>query len=218
MPSLNNIADTVAHELKQWDNYELKQRIKLKAKLKRAVFIRRDSERNSVSSQYLQRFRAELIQVDKLDNCVVQDGCIILRTKNLMPTTIRLNNYSDSKFVGDLEGNTWTETELEELKYTKYNRFTANVIRFARINGYRYIFNNRLVKWIVEEAAWENPEAAINFCDNTTCYTDDMEFPCGADLIDLIITEILKEELEVFGSVNRQQLQQQDNNQNAAAV
>lgn len=195
MSTLNEIADVVAAQLQQWNNYELKELLKIKAKNKRAFLIRRDIERNSISSQYLQKFRAELIQVDKLDNCVVSDGCVVLRTKHKMPFAIRLNNYSDFKFVGDLEGNVWTATELEELKYTKHNRFTSKDIRWTTINQYDYVFNNKLVKWIVKEAAWESPEHAINYCENSNCFDDNTVFPCPVDMIDAIIKELLAESL-----------------------
>lgn len=74
MATLNQIADSIAGALDRAGDVMLTERIKFHVKELRATYIRRDTERNEISSRFLQRFKVDLILVDNGDWACVPLG------------------------------------------------------------------------------------------------------------------------------------------------
>lgn len=198
MATLNKISERIAYALNDPFNVMLLENIKFSVKYWRATLIRRDIERNGYSDEYSQKISLDLIKVDKLDDCNFTFGCDnILRTKFKIPKPIRIKADVLFKFIGiiDLQGNykPITYSEIEEIRYTKFNRYTSNVVRCSYINGYVYIYNNTLIKKLFINTPWADP-SAINIACGTECYNDDMEFPCPDDMIQQIFNGIVSGE------------------------
>lgn len=198
MASLNKIAERIAYALNDPLNVELKENIKFSIKYWRATLIRRDVARNGQSDEFLQRFYFDLIKVDKADACNFNLDCLILRSKFEIPKPIRLNNDILFKFVGSVDGKPWTFTEYEEIAYTAYNKFTSLQIRYAYINNYIYVFGNIKLKKGAIQAPFADPSIINNSCDNTLCYSDDLEFPIAEDMLQSIIQGILTTEFRIM--------------------
>lgn len=199
MPTLNQIADTICDRLNQPFNVMLLERKKFEVKYWRAMFMRRDVEKNGLSYEFYQSYIVELIKVDKVDSCLIGVDCTVLRTKFKIPKPVRFKDDVPFKYFGDIEGNnSFPYVEFEELKYTKSNKYTSKNIRHNYTNGYGYIFNNTKLKYVRIISACVNPEQ-VNTCTSDgeyICYDDDMEFPIADDMLQSIIDGIVNEELK----------------------
>lgn len=196
--TLNQAADRVCFALNDRFNYILRNNVKFSIKYWRAFLIRRDVAANGMSDQFLQRAYWDLEKVDKADDCAIVLGCSLLRTSNKVPVPVRLKTDIAFKFVGDVYGNPYTYCELEELKYTLSNRFTAKAIRYTTINDYIYVHNNLKLKKLAIQAIWSDPEKINTSCSTDTCFADDQEFPCGDDLMQAIIGGIINGEFKMM--------------------
>ena len=204
MASLNQISEHICGLLGSPLNISLREQVKFSVKYYRAFLIRRDIERNGISHHYVQAFNVKLIPIDKGDTCVITIDCQILRTENKLPRSIRSKRGGTPfKYFGEVGGvEPYTFTELSELAFTFHNKYTANVKRYDIINDYGYIFNTNKVGVARIEDIFSNPEEAIDFCDDTACYTDDMEFPLPDDMIQTIVESIIKGEFKLIPSSN----------------
>lgn len=198
MASLNAIAEHIAYELKDPLNVVLKENIKFSIKYWRALLIRRDIARNGLSDEFLQRFYFDLVPVDKADACNFNLDCQILRSKFEIPTPIRLNNDILFKFVGSVDGKPWTYTEYEEVPYVAYNKFTSKEIRYTFVNRYFYIFGNNKLRKGAVQAPFSDPTLINTSCTQDSCYSDDLEFPIAADMLQQITQGILSTEFKIM--------------------
>lgn len=200
MPSLNQLSEHICGLLDQPNNIPLREQVKFSVKHYRASLIRRDVERNGLSHHYIQAFNVKLIAFDKADTCVASLDCQVLRTENKLPRSIRMKRGGiPFKYFGAIGGiESYTFTELSELTFTFHNKYTANIKRYDIINDYGYIFNTNKVGVVRIEDIFSNPEEAIDFCDDTACYTDDMEFPLPEDMIQTIVEGIIKGEFRLI--------------------
>lgn len=208
--TLNEIVDKIAADLREPNNYSLKENLKITVKYWRAEFLRRDITRNGISPYYLQSMVFTLSKVDKLDNCLVEDGCVILKTDIKLPESIRTASDFDFKYVGEVGGGKpFTYTEFEELQFTAYNKYTARVNRWALKNGYGYVFpiigqEQETIflpkfKFLEVESPFVNPEEIRQVCGETfNCLTmDDETFPIPTDMLRAISEGIIKNQLEI---------------------
>lgn len=196
MTTLNKIAERIAYSLNDPFNIMLLQNIKFSVNNMRATFIRRDITANNLSPEYLQRVKISFTKVDKADACNLNLDCVkVLKSTTHIPQYLRWKADVPFKFFGTLDGKSFTYTEYEELPYTCYNRFTNNIVRYALINGYAYVFNNTLLKHAFLEHIFIDPNEANTLCAG--CYTDDSPYPCPADMVQQIIQTILQTEFKV---------------------
>lgn len=200
MASLNQISERIAYAKGDPLNIMLRENLKFSVKYWRSMLIRRDITTNGVSDEYLQRIVIPLIKVDILGECGINVSCkVVLRTTNKIPKPVRIKSDVLFKFVGVLDQTDnlqpATYVEGEELRYTKFNRFTPDVLRYSYINEYLYFFNNTLLKKAIVQSPFANPSQVNLACEG--CYNDDMEFPCPDDMIQQIVQGILTGELNV---------------------
>ncbi len=195
--SLNQIAERCAYGLDQPNNILLKEHIKFSIKAWRATLIRRDIAANGISDEFLQTIKVPLEKIGKIDACETSPECYILRTKYKVPKSIRLKADVNYKFVGiyDEHDNLKpiTYVEPEEFRYTKFNSFTSNVIRYTNENQYFKLYNNTLLKSLVIQTAFSDPRELNTSCDEE-CYNDDMDYPISEDMIFSIIQGLIKGE------------------------
>ena len=201
MASLNQIAERIAYAKNQPLNTVLRENIKFSVKYWRALLIRRDMAANGLSDEFLQRIDIPLQKVDEADACLFNLGCNdILRTINPVPKPIRVKSDTLFKFVGTpgittTLNKSFSYVENEEVSFRKYNRFTSKTICYTYVNRYIYIFNNTFLKSVRVQSAFSNPSELNISCIG--CYTDDMEFPIGDDMIGSIVDGILKGEMSL---------------------
>jgi len=197
MASLNEIAYSYAESVGKSDDIALVRRLKFSIKYYRALFIRQDFERNSLSRDLLQRYIDELIQVDEVDSLCVTVGCNVLRTKNKVPKPVRTKGSLFFR-IGTIRlyNPPWKEVDLGELKYQKYNKFTSKETFWYYINDYIYIITKKKFKYISITGIGLNPKEWHDKCINSTaCVSDDDEFPIAPDYLAKILIGMRSSEL-----------------------
>lgn len=207
MASLNQIAQEIADSFNKPFDIMFRERIKSVFKHERAKFIRQDIERNFNNKLYVQSYNINLIEVSTLDDCITTE-CFILRSENKIAKPIMIKGDHYFRFVGSTDKRViFTYLDREYLSFAKHNKYTSGIIYYSYENGYLYVYNNKLVRRIKLEAAFENPEEAVTICDNNidNCYTDDMEFPCPEHMINDIKNSILKT-LIVTNNIDNQEV------------
>lgn len=172
---------------------------------KRAQYIRRDNDKNYFDSDlfYQPLGCLDLEKVDKADCCDIELDCDILRTTVPVPTPLRLKQKLALK-VYAIDAQTRFEIILPErsnfLEYSKYPSLTKRV--YWMPDGYIYVPETLSIQAIKVFEILENPSAASTFaCSGGSCYTDDSNYPCPADMIDLITKDILNTELKALVTI-----------------
>ena len=194
MATLNQLGARVANLLKQPFNLELQERIKDAFKNLRATRIRQSIERNGVDDILTQSYIVCVTKVDvTLDDCARKLGCNILRSSNKVAVPIRYKTDEPFTFVGTDDGVTFIYSTLGAVLKMKYLPMIGNAIWYIYENGYIYLYGNTRIKEFRVQAIFSNPEQVINCCDSS-CYSDDMEFPLPEEMIESIIQELLQKE------------------------
>lgn len=197
--SLNAIADNIISGLNEPFDDVLKQRVKFTVKLYRALFLRRDAEKNGLNRHTQQSFTMELELVDFADDPGVVVGCKVLRTKDKVPVPVRHKTDVPFKYVGNLVGGLgFAYTEQEELRFTKSNTFTCNVPRYTWRNGYLYVYGVNRMKWLQVQGSFENPEEAFELqVASGQCASDDDVFPIPMDILAEITDGMIRGQLPI---------------------
>ena len=193
MASLNQHAERIASALGRPSDHEFKERAKDAIRNLRATRLRQSAEKNGLDPYYSLSYTAELITVDITDNCFVDLGCPVLRTKYTIAEPVRFKTDVPFTFVGGVDGTEFTFlSDLSKLRHMKLLRYMGETFYYALQNKYIYLYNAKRIKYITLTSLFVNPEEAVNVCANGACYTDDDEFPLPSDLVEGIITELLK--------------------------
>lgn len=134
----------------------------------------------------------DLIQVSSTDTDN-NLGVTILRTRNKIPSPVRIKRPQPFYYVGSVDGtNAFVYTEYALLFSIKYLPLIATGVRYYYRDGYIYIYNNLLLEEIAIDSAFES--LLINPSDEESGsgihITADMEFPAPLDVVSKII-EIL---------------------------
>lgn len=212
MATLNEITNNIRNIVRGGkssiaDSISLKQ-IKFLVNGYRAMFIRRDIERQFGTTDLLRPFEQDLgcvklIIVDKAECCSIDLDCDILRTEFQIPKTVRLRNREGITFIGSVDKQTSFQLILpEEARFIQYKTFTKDIKRAYILNRYIYIPNDPTFELenINIRGIFENPEEAANFvdCDDIPCYDDNTEYPVPMDYIPQITEAILQKEMGIM--------------------
>jgi uncharacterized membrane protein len=198
--TLNEIAYNIADSVGKSFDIGLIERIKFSVKYYRAELIRQDFEKNGKDRQVLQQWVGNLVKVDEGDTCFANVNCTILKTENKIPQPIAIKGELFN-YVGSINSanESWVLTDINAIRYTQYNNFTANVTRYFYSNGYLYVYTNKKFKFVKIEAAFVDPNEAVSACiDSFNCLTDDDEFPIQAHYLRRISTGLMTGELRML--------------------
>ncbi len=201
MTTLNQIADYICGKVDAPFDEKLKDEVKFAIKGYRALFLRRDLERNIDTGRFKQSFLVELIKVDEIDSCKVELGCTILRTKNKVPKSIRTKNpvpYQSvtASAVRGIRDIYPYKVRNEVAILAKHNKFQlSEVLGYDYINDYIYVWliknHPKVLKWVRIEDIFDDPEEINSCAYGETCYNDDMDYPISKDLAQLICETII---------------------------
>lgn len=198
MASLNEIVDSIAHRMGDPLNIMLRERLKFTVKAYRALFIRRNPQLSNFN--FYQKIVGELIPVDKADSCVVNVDCIVLRSKNKIPYTVR-RDYLDVPFqtIGNADfTKIFISATPGELNYVKKLADTFNEPRYIFTNQYLYVYGNTKFGYFAIRDIFGEPDKVKDDCSDVPCYTDDSEFPLSMDYVALITDQIVQGELKIL--------------------
>jgi len=129
---------------------------------------------------------------DELD-CIIDNECVVLRTKFPLPKIIPDISKDLIKSVTD-GSERFEIQEYQNIRYNRGNRFTSKKSKFILKNGYGYLTIKRLLKSINIEAMFEDPIDVYMFpticddCEDCKCKdVVEIEFPIDRPTLDTIV-------------------------------
>jgi hypothetical protein len=198
MPTLNQLTSRISNVLNQPFNLELQERIKDGFRALRATRLRQSIEKSGIDDNIKQSYIAETTKVDvTLDDCARKLGCSILRSKNKIPKPVRYKTDEPFTYVGTTDGVVFVYSDIGTIKKMKYLPVIGKATFFIYENDYIYIYGNNKLKEFRIQTVFDNIEQLINYCDDTSCYNDDMEYPLPSDMIESILQELLAKEFGI---------------------
>ena len=185
------------------DNISLSQ-IKFNIKYYRAMMIRRDLARNNFMSRHMEQDLGclKLVRVNASQCCNFDIECVVYRTEEKVPRTVRANFKDMITYVGGVDGiNTIPVVKSDYIKYLPYDKYTKNQRKAFMIEDYIYIYNPDGMEFLNVRGVFEDPEEVAKFdCDGTDCYDDNMPFPMPADMVQAITTALLSGEMVMMAN------------------
>ena len=185
------------------DNISLSQ-IKFNIKYYRAMLIRRDLARNNFMSRHMEQDLGclKLVRVNASQCCNFDIECVVYRTEEKVPRTVRANFKDMITYVGGVDGiNTIPVVKSDYIKYLPYDKYTKNQRKAFMIEDYIYIYNPDGMEFLNVRGVFEDPEEVAKFdCDGTDCYDDNMPFPMPADMVQAITTALLSGEMVMMAN------------------
>lgn len=202
MASLKELVYELMGARGETDNHILYNRIKRLLIENRATAIRRDIARNGVSDEYVQYCPIELIKVNAADIPNGNDTAKVLRSKNRIPSPVRIQNNTPFLYVGtkDLSipfvyvSSYATAIRMRNTDYFKH------ITLYAYTNKYIYVYSNdNNIKEISVGSPFINPHLID---DSNSTYTkeyvdDEDEFLLPEDMLLEIKSIILKTDLAI---------------------
>ena len=90
------------------------------------------------------------------------------------------------------------------MQWLPYDKYTKDKYKAYMIEDYMYIYNANGLGFINVRGVFEDPkDVALFDCDDSDCYSDDMDYPLPADMLQMITQGILSTELVMLsGSMN----------------
>lgn len=205
MVTRNKIVYDIATFLDKADDVDFIRLLKFNVDYYRALFIRRDFERNGSASQYLTSIVLEVEYVDiPMDSKVAAD-CGFYQTKDVVPVPIRVKDVAPFTHVGTpfipssgiMKTIMFNFINPVALLYQKH--LYDGIPLYTYRNGKLQFYNTGKLCYItIGETAFEDPMVALNLSmAESKCYNDDDPYPLPADLIEAIITGFRDKQLRL---------------------
>lgn len=206
--SLNDIAFNLLNSLRggrssNTEHISLDQ-IKFMVKYYRAMFIRRDMERNfsraSLFEQDLGPVPVSL--VDSAEDSAVTSGVDLNRTDKQLPTPVRLKMKPALTHISsaDKVGKPIPLLNAERAYWQQYGAHTStDPFAFFR-NGYLYIENDNTATEYNIRGIFEDPEQVHTFtrANGLDLYSADSPFPISTDMLEGINKGLINGELRLI--------------------
>ena len=178
--------------------------IKFNVKHYRAVFIRRDYQKNGFRSRHTEQdlgcIKLEKVNASKC--CSLPAPSWVYRSVQKIPKTIRYNFSDAITHVGDVSGvGRIPMVESNVIQFLSYDKYTKGKYKAFMIEDYLYIYNADGLEYINIRGVFEDPEDVSKFgdCADGSCYEGDKTpFPISMDMIQQINQGILGGELKML--------------------
>jgi hypothetical protein len=199
MASLNQIVFNLANQAGEPNNTVLQERLKFMVEYYRALFIRRDSERNfNVPDKFTQTLTYEMEWVSAVEACGVALPCQILRTKELVPPPVNLKNASGFLYVGAVDGQeSYQYVTAEQVPYSMFGKFSGNQPKYFYKYSRLFLVNSSAmcidVKMVVESPA----TGGLAGGGGVICLDPNAEYPITMDMVSRVSEAIMKNELQM---------------------
>ncbi len=199
MASLNQIVYNLANSANDATNTVLIERLKFMVEYYRALFIRRDAERNfNVPDQFTQTLTFEMEWVDAVEACGVALPCKFLRTKELVPTPVNIKGASGFLYVGAVDGQEgYQYVTQEQVIYSLTGRFSGNSPKYFYRDSRIYLVNSSAMCIDVKMVAESPVTGGVAGGGGVTCLDPDAEYPISMDMVARVTETILTKELRV---------------------
>lgn len=175
------------------------------------------SKRQNISDVWVQAIKClELIQVNASECCLVESDCYVLRSISQLPITIETHLDNSIIRVTTIDGEIISKSNPFEVKYNKYNKYTANKPQWFIQNGYLYVTNTDLLKYVSVYGLFEDPAVLAEYvdCNGQSCFDIDDPYPVSAKMANEITNYVIKAKVLPFMKF-RQDDTNDGNNDNA---
>jgi hypothetical protein len=188
-----NIAGTLGIE----GNLDAIEQIEKQVHYYRALLIRRTVDKNTpVAPQFIQSLPCVKTKPLPQSECEdILSNCIIYRTVDKIPTSVRLQRGSGITFLGTVGKEiSYSELDFNALRYQQFNKYIKNPVGYYVSDGYVYLVNTS-AEHVRIEGIFENPQAVEQVTDCTGNFiTFEGDYPATLDLIQQITQSILNQE------------------------
>ena len=165
----------------------------------RSLFIRRDQERNKIlPTKAIQSIICEMVVVKASELPGVTMGVELSRTRDPLPSVVRLKTRDAFEFIGGVDGiEVYSAINAREAQYVQQAQFTKHIPRVYYKRGNLYVTNKNPTKILVE-AIFEDPTKLDKYLtpSGDLAYTEDMDFPLPDDMIQGITLGMISGELK----------------------
>ncbi len=214
--TLKQIIYDVLEDLHQPFDEALYQRIKVNIGALRALFLRRDFERNNSDvSTFEQTVPFQLEAVTQFDGIDISalNGMTLRRTSRTVPQPLRTKSGEPFKSIstfriGSKNGPKSVQLSYlaaERLPYICCNPHAANGNFYTTANGAEglrvYVLELCLADNIFITDPWDNPQDALEIATDSSCFMDDKEYPLSLDLIYEIKTTLVNDKVQLLNFV-----------------
>tara|TARA_Y100000310_G_scaffold274207_1_gene290082 strand:+ start:184 stop:885 length:702 start_codon:yes stop_codon:yes gene_type:complete len=197
-----NILNLVRGGRSHHDEHISLEQIKFNVQYYRAIFIRRDYQRNGLVTRHLEQDLGclNLVEVDAAKCCGMSVGCSVYRTEKEIPKTVRFNFEEAITFVGGVDGITNIPFVYSHMvPYLEYDKYTKDNPKAYMINNYLYVYEPGEIGLINVRGIFEDPRDLITYdCDGSRCYDDETEYPLPMDMLQGITQGISSGELQML--------------------
>lgn len=140
-------------------------------------------------------------------NCVVDENCVILRSKNPIPRIIPDMEANIIKYISSIDGTNlrFEVQDFQNVRYNRGNKYTSKKSKVYLRNGYLYLTNKTILTGITMEALFEDAIEVYNFpniCgDCTECKCKDVteiDFPVDRVILDNVLSIANQSLLSIF--------------------
>ena len=206
MSTLAQITYNIASAVDRQNDDVFIKRLEFMVQYYRSLLIKRDIDSGrKIPQQFIQSLGClETIEVDAAECCSIQVDCTVRRTKEKIPSTLRLKSGNYFNYVGTIDGmKAFDQATDGEIPYYKYSKYVSKKPFYVYKNEYIYIFNTE-AEAINIKGIFENPEdvAAFNDCGGGDCFDSNSNYPVSLDLVQQITQSIMSTELRVENPQN----------------
>lgn len=204
MSTLNQITDNIYNIYRNFsrsdDDSLTKRQIIFEILYYRALILRRDIAKNGFDYSLYESpiLCQDLVDAPLTECCEYNSLCTVKRIATQLPELVRtkgrialvVTSIDDSKDIPLIYH--------ARARYVSAEKYIGDQPMSFYRDRYVYIINDPLIKRINLRPILVDPRMAAQFkCDGVTCYTDNDEFPIGADMIEAITKGILTNELNI---------------------
>lgn len=199
--SLNELVQLLADRVNQPFNVPLQEELKVIVNYKRADWLQKIVDKHPEQRKFfLKEITNPLVEVDEAE-CPIDTNCNILRTTDKIPLPLR-SAYGLFDYVGDpdkMDGFTYTVPEQLRSMLKYGSKYTKDRPKYFYLNGYIYIYNEDSLENLSIQGIWPDQRQLNDFrCAGVACYTDDDQYDIPGDIINTMVQDILKNELNIL--------------------
>lgn len=200
MASLNQIVYNLAEQAKDPTNTVLVERLKFMVEYYRALFLRRDGERNfNIPDANVQNLSYEMEWVSSVEACGIALPCQFLRTIKTVPTPINAKGKSGFLYVGTPDGTESFQYVIEsQVRYAVAGKFSGSQPKYFYKDSHIYLVNSSTMCIDVQMVAESPVTGGIAGGGGVTCLSPDAEYPITMDMVQRVTEAIFKNELSNY--------------------
>lgn len=195
MATLNQIAFNIANAAGKNTDPVFVNRIKFQIEYFRALFLRRDAERNfGIPDAFVQTRVLDMEWVPAVEACGVSLPCQILKSKEKICTPINLKGQTGFVYVGAVGGSeSFQYVSPEQVVYALQSKFTGNQTKYFYKDGYVYVTEGSPMCVEVRMACESPATGGEEGVEGLGCIDHDAEYPVTMDMVQRITEAILNQ-------------------------